>query len=357
MTIRVQVGDLFESDAQTLVNTVNCVGVMGRGIALGFRKRFPDMYKDYVRKCEVGAVKLGEPYVHRYLLPPWVLNFPTKDHWRSVASLADIIVGLEHLEANYRDWGIQSLAVPPLGCGEGRLDWETVGPELYRRLGHLQIPVDLYAPFGTPSAQLQEEFLRGGAPDDSASSVSARRIPIGWFGLVEVIARLQAGGHQHPIGRVLVQKVAYVAQEAGVPIGVTFEPGSYGPFAPALKQVITKLVNNGLLTEEREGRALALRAGPTYDDAARTFAHRGASWEPAIGRVVDLVGGCSARQAEVIATVLYVARQLDEPQPSGKQITADVLAWKVRRKPGLTPLEIADAAAALAEGGWLPRLQ
>ncbi len=106
-------GDLFKSKAQTLVNTVNCVGVMGKGIALGFKKRFPDMFADYVLRCEAGEVKLGQPYLYRSLLPPWVLNFPTKDHWRSVARLSDITNGLDHLTAHYTDWGIQSLAVPP----------------------------------------------------------------------------------------------------------------------------------------------------------------------------------------------------------------------------------------------------
>ena len=132
--ITVVKGDLFKSKAQTLVNTVNCVGVMGKGIAIGFRKRFPEMFDDYVRRCEAGEVKLGQPYLYKSLLPPWVLNFPTKEHWRSVARLADITAGLEYLAAHYKDWGIESLAVPPLGCGEGQLDWRVVGPTLYRRL-------------------------------------------------------------------------------------------------------------------------------------------------------------------------------------------------------------------------------
>lgn len=86
-------GDLFKSKAQTLVNTVNCVGVMGKGIALGFKKQFPEMFADYVRRCEAGEVRVGQPYLYRSLLPPWVLNFPTKDHWRSVARLSDITKG------------------------------------------------------------------------------------------------------------------------------------------------------------------------------------------------------------------------------------------------------------------------
>src|SRR5919106_6289071 len=107
--IEVVVGDLFESRAQTLVNTVNCVGVMGKGVALGFRNRFPRMYEDYVERCRAGKVSLGEPYLYKDLVGPWVLNFPTKDHWRSVSRLSDIEAGLEHLERHYREWGITSL--------------------------------------------------------------------------------------------------------------------------------------------------------------------------------------------------------------------------------------------------------
>ena len=150
--IRVLIGDIFESKAETLVNTVNTVGVMGKGIALGFRKRFPEMYEDYVRRCEQREVRLGRPYLYRRSTPPHVINFPTKDHWRSVSKLYDIIKGLRYLQAHLPEWGVTSVAVPPLGCGEGRLEWRVVGPTLYRHLGDLSIPVELYAPFGTPRA-------------------------------------------------------------------------------------------------------------------------------------------------------------------------------------------------------------
>src|SRR5262245_22432262 len=107
--VDVVIGDLFEADAQTLVNTVNCVGVMGKGVALEFKRRFPDMFEDYKRRCERHEVKLGYPYLFRSLLPPFVLNFPTKDDWRSPARISDIVAGLEHLERNFEAWGITSM--------------------------------------------------------------------------------------------------------------------------------------------------------------------------------------------------------------------------------------------------------
>lgn len=107
--ITVRTGDMFGSEAQTLVNTVNCVGVMGKGIALAFKERFPEMYKDYVARCKAGKVRLGEPYLYTQLVGPWVLNFPTKDHWRSVSKLSDIVEGLRYLEAHYwEEWRIAS---------------------------------------------------------------------------------------------------------------------------------------------------------------------------------------------------------------------------------------------------------
>src|SRR5271165_4137211 len=98
--IKVLTGDIFESRAQTLVNTVNTVGVMGKGIALGFRKRFPEMYEDYVRRCERHEVQLGKPYLYRGVVPPHIMNFPTKEHWRSVSRLRDIVAGLRYLQGH-----------------------------------------------------------------------------------------------------------------------------------------------------------------------------------------------------------------------------------------------------------------
>jgi O-acetyl-ADP-ribose deacetylase (regulator of RNase III) len=157
MTVTVRPGDLFRSDAQTLVNTVNTVGVMGKGIALEFKKRFPEMYVEYVQRCQANQVRAGEPYLYRRLTPPWIINFPTKEHWRSVARLSDIVLGLEYLEAHCKEWEVTSLAVPALGCGLGQLEWRVVGPILYRHLSTLEIPVELFA----PSEATDEEVTAG----------------------------------------------------------------------------------------------------------------------------------------------------------------------------------------------------
>jgi O-acetyl-ADP-ribose deacetylase (regulator of RNase III) len=159
MPVKVLVSNLFESEAQTFVNAVNCVGVMGKGIALEFKKRFPEMYQDYAKRCERGEVRLGKPYLYKTLLPPWILNFPTKDHWRSLSNLDSIVEGLKYLLEHYQEWEITSFAIPALGAGQGQLDWRIVGPTLYRHLDQMQIPVELYAPYGTPHEELQAALL------------------------------------------------------------------------------------------------------------------------------------------------------------------------------------------------------
>ncbi len=146
--VQIVTGDLFMSEAQTLVNAVNCAGVMGKGLALAFKRRFPDMFRDYQSRCARSEVRLGEPYLYRRATPPYILNFPTKDHWRSRSKLEDIVAGVHYLQRQYVEWGITSLAIPALGCGLGQLDWATVGPVLYRLFSEFTIPVTLYAPTG-----------------------------------------------------------------------------------------------------------------------------------------------------------------------------------------------------------------
>ena len=116
--MKILVADILQSKAQTPINTVNCVGIMGKGIAPEFKKRFPEMFADYVRRCERTEVKPGIPYVYKRLLPPQIVDFPTKDHWRSVSRIADIERGLDYLVKHYHDWAVTSLAIPALGCGQ-----------------------------------------------------------------------------------------------------------------------------------------------------------------------------------------------------------------------------------------------
>lgn len=354
--VRVLVGNMFTSKAQTLVNTVNCVGVMGKGVALEFKKRFPDMYEDYVDRCSKGRVRLGRPYLFTRPTKPWVLNFPTKDHWRSVSRLADIVQGLEYLETHYREWEITSLAVPPLGCGQGQLEWRVVGPTLYRYLNRLNIPVELYAPYETPQAELQESFLSQLETTGSEPTPGGLRINPAWVALVEILSCIQQEPYHWPIGRTTFQKIAYFATASGLPTGLQFVRGSYGPFASSLKPLITQLVNNGLLVEEQLGRMFSVRPGPTYPDAAKAFRDKLDEWYPIIERVADLFLRIRTAQAEVAATVSFVAHSFadtSDSKPSETEVFDEVKRWKQKRQPPIQDDEIAEAIRNLNMLGWL----
>lgn len=140
----VKIGNIFESNCATIVNTVNCVGVMGKGIALEFKKKYPEMFMEYVLKCDRGEVKTGVPYVYQNNEIS-ILNFPTKDHWRSPSRLSYVVDGLNWFIANYEKYGINSIAFPPLGCGNGGLSWSVVGPIMYQKLNKLPIYIEMYA--------------------------------------------------------------------------------------------------------------------------------------------------------------------------------------------------------------------
>jgi O-acetyl-ADP-ribose deacetylase (regulator of RNase III) len=144
--IHVQKGSLFNSKMQTLINTVNCVGIMGKGIALEFRKQYPEMYIEYAQKCKQKQVKLGEPYLYKVNDKRWILNFPTKGHWKDNSRIEDIETGLIYLAFHIKSWGITSLAIPPLGCGNGGLNWNEVKPLIEKYLGMLNIQMEIYSP-------------------------------------------------------------------------------------------------------------------------------------------------------------------------------------------------------------------
>jgi len=358
MAISVIIGDIFASEAQTLVNTVNCVGVMGKGIALGFRERFPEMYDDYIARCQRREVRLGEPYLFRRLTPPWVLNFPTKDHWRSVSRLADIVAGLKYLEHCWRDWDIKSLAVPPLGCGHGQLEWRVVGPTLYRHLARLEIPVELYAPFGTPREELQEAFLARVADLEGEGSVSTyqQKLNAAEVALVEILARIEREPFHWPVGRTTFQKIAYFATESGLETALRYSRGSFGPFAAGLKPLLTRLANNGLVREERLGRMFGVKPGPTYTDAARAFAADFARWNDVLERVVDLFLRMRTKDAEIAATVHFAAQGLQrqrQDKPSELDVLREVRHWKQKRKPPLKDDEVARSIRNLNILGWV----
>lgn len=177
-TLSVMDGDMFFSRMQTLTVSVNCVGVMGKGLASRAKYQFPDVYVNYQDNCRKGRLKLGKPYLYKressfdYELADepqsmtnpngetWFILFPTKNHWRDNSDLKSIEEGLRWIRNNYRQMGLKSLAVPALGCGLGGLQWKDVGPLLCSYL-NLDIPVQIYLPAEKtiPDEQIANKFL------------------------------------------------------------------------------------------------------------------------------------------------------------------------------------------------------
>ena len=356
--VKVLMSDLLKSNAQTLVNTVNCVGIMGKGIALEFKEQFPDMFNDYVERCNRNEVRLGKPYLYKRLTPPWILNFPTKGHWRSVSRIEDVVKGLKYLLQHYKEWGITSLAVPPLGCGQGQLEWKIVGPTLHRYLSQLDIPVELYAPHDTPHEELQPEFLDQEIDIKPAEpGLAPERVKPAWIALVEILSRLEQEPYHWPVGRTTFQKIAYISTQEGLPTGLNYQKSSFGPFSPELKGVITRLVNNGLIEEEQLGRHMfAVKVGPTFDDARKAYLTDLEKWESIIDKTADLFMRMQTKQSEVVATVLFAANTLanrKREQPSEVEVLTEVMQWKQRRRPKLDDKEVAYTIRNLAALKWL----
>jgi O-acetyl-ADP-ribose deacetylase (regulator of RNase III) len=142
-------GSLFDAETHAIVNTVNCVGKMGRGIALEFKRRYPEMFKEYTRLCKKGFIQVGFMWFWRNPEPGnprYVINFPTKEHWRNPSKLEWISAGLADLKNRVMMMGIESLALPALGCANGGLNFEDVRPLIEEKLNDLEIPVILYEP-------------------------------------------------------------------------------------------------------------------------------------------------------------------------------------------------------------------
>jgi uncharacterized protein YwgA len=222
----------------------------------------------------------------------------------------------------------------------------------------MEIPVELYAPFDTPHEELESEFLASTSkpPDTATGAPEPRWIQAEWVALVDIVRRIEDERYHWPIGRTTFQKIAYVATAEGLPTGLSFERGGYGPYSPGLKALQIRLVNNGLIQESRHGQMFEVRVGPTFGDARSTYADKLAKYEALLERVADLFLRMTKFQAEITATVLFAGRSLRQSTrelPSERDVLNEVLQWKQHRRPPLNPQEIALAVRNLAALGWL----
>jgi len=359
--IEVLVGNVLNSNKKTLVNTVNCVGVMGKGIALLFKEKYPEMFKDYAKRCRHGTVLPGVPYLYQDINGVSIINFPTKGHWRSPSRIEDISNGLDIIIENYKKWGIESIALPPLGCGNGGQSWNVVGRLMYQKLSKLDIPIEIYAPFGTPSNELKADFLNQGILLEDYDSLCRinKKLNSDKIAIIEILFRLENQSHVAPIGRVAFQKICYIGTEVGLKTGLKFNKGYYGPFSSnELKDLFFTFANSNLIVEKTAGNMVKIKTGPMYPELREKYKYQLQELQPKIDKVVNLFSRVkNTEQAEEIATVYYAFKQMKINKTSQKITEQDlydyIIEWK---KTWINPEKgkrVASVIRNLTSMGWI----
>ena len=354
--MEVLIGNIFDSKAQTLINTVNCVGVMGKGIAAEFKERYPVMYEDYVVRCERNEVQPGVPYLFKEsMFSPQIINFPTKSDWRAASRIQDIEKGLKILTEKYKDWDIESIAIPPLGCGNGQLLWEAVGPLIYKYVSKWNIPVKMYAPYGTPPEQIKVEFLSKiiSLKENGTGKSILQKLNPAWVALAEVVYRIEKQAYHMPVGRVIFQKIAYVATALGLPTGLTHIRSSYGPYCRELDEVKKRLSNASLIQEQKSRNMFRVLPGLAYEKDRDKYRDDIQKWDGLINQTVDLFLRLNTNQAEIVATVLFVEKEINKNNGiAERDVLNEVMKWKQKRNPPLNEKDVATAIRNLGVLNW-----
>lgn len=338
-------GDILQCEADALVNTVNCVGVMGRGIALQFKNVHPDNFKAYEAACKREAVQPGRMFVFetgQLTLPRFIINFPTKRHWRGKSRIEDIESGLVDLVKVIRDKGIRSIAIPPLGAGLGGLDWNEVRPRIARALEELvDVRVLVFEPKGAP------------ANDKMAHVREVPKMTAGRAALVELMQRY-LGGLLDPFVTLLeVHKLMYFMQEAGEPLRLQYVKHHYGPYAKNLSHVL-KAIEGHLVSGYADGgdapdKPLALVPGAVED--AKDYLDQHDLSRARFERVTKLVEGFESPYGlELLATTHWVMSR--EGATQHESVERQVYGWNARKQQ-FTPRQLAIAEERLRAQGWL----
>lgn len=343
--IELKTGDILAEKADALVNTVNCVGVMGRGIALQFKKEWPENFDAYKAACSQGEVEPGSMFVYetgRLSPPHYILNFPTKRHWRNKSRLEDLEAGLEALVGEIRERNIESVAIPPLGCGLGGLDWEEVRPRIEAALS--QVPEVRAIVF---------EPIEAKAPTPAHRRGKEPKMTKGRAALVRLVERYLAGGLDPVVSLLEVQKLMYFMQEAGQPLRLRISKGHYGPYAENLRHVLNA-IEGWFLTGYGYGgddptKTLELCPGVTEVAEAKLAQH--SDVHDCFERVTKLVDGFeSPFGLELLSTVHWVVTREGASTEEG---TIDgVYAWNARKRQ-FSSEQILLARRILSEQGWI----
>ncbi len=345
--IEFRTGDILKTDAEALVNTVNCAGVMGRGIALQFKKAYPQNFKAYATACREGKVRPGVMFISEVNQPNssrFIINFPTKRHWRERSRIEDIQSGLESLVSDIGRLGIKSIAVPPLGCGLGGLEWALVRAEIIKAFSQLpDLRVIVFEPAGAPAAAAMT--VSGKAPNMTAGRAA----------LIGLMHEYLKALMDTTVTLLEIHKLLYFLQEAGEPLKLEYGKAIYGPFASNLGHVLNHIEGHYVCGYADGGDApnkeIKLVHGAlehatnflkSHDDTVHRF-----------DRVVDLVDGFETPFGmELLATVHWV---VSTEGTENLQSTVDaVYAWNDRKRQ-FSEHQIALAYDVLSSKGWFER--
>lgn len=342
MTIEYRTGDILQADADALVNTVNSVGIMGRGIALQFKNSYPENFKAYQQACARGDVEPGRMFVfatRQLTNPKYIINFPTKRHWRGKSRMEDIDSGMRALVDEIRARDIRSIAIPPLGAGLGGLDWAQVRPRIESALRGLEsVHVIIFEPNSMPVA---------------TKSRDVPRMTMGRAALVALMHRYLAALIDPFTTLLEVHKLMYFMQEAGQPLELRYTKGPYGPYADNLRHVLNDIEGH-LVSGYADGgdspnKRLELVPGAFRE--AEQFLIDHDQTRRRFDRVADLVKGFeSPFGLELLATVHWVVTR--EGTKTLDETVAHTYDWN-KRKRRFSRRQIGLAVDVLAQKGWL----
>lgn len=337
-------GNLLEADAEALVNTVNCVGIMGKGIALQFKEAFPANFEEYERACRNQQVQLGRMFTvptGRMVNPKYIINFPTKRHWKGKSHLKDIEVGMADLLREVKRFGITSIAVPPLGCGSGGLRWRQVAPLIKSAFTQLpKVHVLLYEPDGAPALDAM--------PVATAKPNMTRAKAL----LIRLIEQYAIPGYRLTL--LEIQKVAYFLQTAGEPLRLRFVPHKYGPYAENLNHLLQRMEGHYIRGYGDRSRQPEVYLLPHASKPAADFLTNDPRARGRLERVSRLIEGFETPYGmELLATVHWVAHEEPSGEAALSTITTKVHDWSQRKRNLFTPNHVRKAWQRLRDEGWL----
>ena len=343
--VEIKRGNLLTADAEALVNTVNCVGYMGKGIALQFKKAFPENFTEYQKACRAGLVQPGRVLTFEnssMLSPRYIINFPTKRHWRGKSKYEDIESGLRALVSEVKRLRVGSIALPPLGCGLGGLDWKRVRPMIEGAFA------------GTPDVRVML-LESAGYPEAKAMPVRTQRPRMTVARALFIRLMQQYGELAYRLTLLEIQKLAYFLQESGEPLRLRYEAGFYGPYAPNLNKVLEVLEGHfirGYGDSQRPDVEIELLPGAS--DAAAEFLQEYSDLRGRLDRVSRLISGFETPYGmELLSSVHWVAVHADAPAVDADSSVRLVTEWNDRKRQMFRPAHIRVAWQRLIEQGWI----